>query len=250
MNAGYSTVNLHTGTKTYVGPSVVTKGNHSHMPARDSSYLTTDERGHIQASSLSGDNSKVNIVPQAKDLNHGAYLSVENGERDALVKGNTIETEKVAFSSNQPGHRPDAFMVNDTITMSNGQQQEVHHSFANMQNSEQEHLNAELDRHSDMLDAPNPGDTLRDGMSTEEYTELMEVTDNELMDLRDEYQVDEFVSVTDFQSANDIWSMSGDELEVEDFVSATCEWEADVSDEMNMDATDMDVSADLSADME
>lgn len=44
--------------------------------------------------------------------------------------------------------------------------------------------------------------------------------------------------------------MSGDELEVEDFVSATCEWEADVSDEMNMDATDMDVSADLSADME
>ena len=123
-------------------------------------------------------------------------------------------------------------------------------SFANMQNSEQEHLNAELDRHSDMLDASNPGDTLRDGMSTEEYTELMEVTDNELMDLRDEYQVDEFVSVTDFQSANDIWSMSGDELEVEDFVSAASEWEADVTNEINMDATDMDISADLSADME
>ena len=249
MSAGYNTVNLHTGTKAYVGLNIVTKGNHNRMPAKDSSYLATDERGHIQASSLSGDNSIVNIAPQAKDLNHGAYLSVENGEKDALARGNTIETEKVAFSSNQLGHRPDAFVVNDTVTMANGQQQEIHHSFANMQNSEQESLNTGLDRHSDMLDAPNPGDTLKDGMSSEEYAELMEVTDNELIDLRDEYQVDEYVSVTDFQGANDMWVMTGDEFEVEDAVDASNEWEMVASNEVDIN-DDFSAGADLSADME
>ena len=36
----------------YNGPSEITKGNHDGMPHRDSSYLSTDEREHIQASSL------------------------------------------------------------------------------------------------------------------------------------------------------------------------------------------------------
>lgn len=250
MSKGYNAVDLDTGTKDYVGPSKLTKGNHDGMPPRDSSYLSTDERGHIQASSLSGDNSKLNIAPQSKDLNHGAYLSVENGEKDALVNGNAITSEKVAYVSNQPGQRPDAYMVNDTVTMANGQQQEIHHSFANMQNSEQEALNAELDKHSDMLNMPNPGDTLRNSMSSEEYTDLMEKTDVQLPDLRDEYQMDEYTTLSDSIDTNDMWMEAADNIEVEESVNASDEWDMAVSDEVNMDVSDMSVGADLSADME
>lgn len=250
MGKGYNTVDLDTGTKDYVGPSELTKGNHDGMPPRDSSYLSTDERGHIQASSLSGDNSKLNIAPQAKDLNHGAYLSVENGERDALMNGNTITSKKVAYASNQPGQRPDAYMVNDIVTMANGQQQEIHRSFANLQNSEQEALNAELDEHSDMLNVSNPEDTLRDSMSNEEYTDLVEKTDVELLDLRDEYQMDEYTSLSNSIDANDMWMESAENIGVEESVNAGDEWDMAVSEEANMDASDMSVGADLSADME
>lgn len=92
MGKGYNTVDLDTGTKDYVGPSELTKGNHDGMPPRDSSYLSTDERGHIQASSLSGDNSKLNIAPQAKDLNHGAYPFSESQGQYARVQ--TMDDEK------------------------------------------------------------------------------------------------------------------------------------------------------------
>lgn len=35
MNVGCSTVGFRTGTKTYAGPCIVTKGNHARMAARD-----------------------------------------------------------------------------------------------------------------------------------------------------------------------------------------------------------------------
>ena len=141
-------------------------------------------------------------------------------------------------------------MVNDTVTMANGQQQEIHHSFANMQNSEQEALNAELDKHSDMLNMPNPGDTLRNSMSSEEYTDLMEKTDVQLPDLRDEYQMDEYTTLSDSIDTNDMWMEAADNIEVEESVNASDEWDMAVSDEVNMDVSDMSVGADLSADME
>ena len=185
----YNTIDPETGTKAYNGPSELTKGNHDHMPARDGSYLPTDERGHIQASSLGGSNNPDNITPQAKDLNHGAYYSMEAAERDALRNGSTIDSEKIAFSSNQPGNRSDAFMVNDTITFADGQTQEVHLSFSNMQNSEQAAINEEATAQtSDMMDAfPNPGDGLRDSMSPEEYSALMEQTDAALPNIADHF---------------------------------------------------------------
>lgn len=58
MSNSYYSVDNDTGTKMYTGPISVVKGNHNGMPARDSSYLSTDERGHIQASSLTGDNEE------------------------------------------------------------------------------------------------------------------------------------------------------------------------------------------------
>lgn len=182
-------VDSATGTKAYNGPSTLTKGNHDHMPARDGSYLPTDERGHIQASSLGGSNKPENIAPQAKDLNHGSYYNMEAAERDALRNGSTIDSEKIAFSSNQPGNRSDAFMVNDTITFADGQTHEVHLSFSNMQNSEQAAMNEEATTQaSDMMDAfPNPGDGLRDSMSPEEYADLMEETDAVLPNIADHF---------------------------------------------------------------
>lgn len=187
----YNTVDPETGTKAFDGPSELTKGNHNNMPARDGSYLPTDERGHIQASSLGGSNKADNIAPQAKDLNHGSWYNMEAAERDALSPHNgcTIESEKTAFASNQPGNRPDAFTVNDSVTFPDGQTQTVTLSFANMQNSEQAAINEKINTQaSDMLDEfPNPGDGLRDSMSPEEYAELMEETDAALPNIADYY---------------------------------------------------------------
>lgn len=176
---GKNIVDPRTGSITYRGTSEITKGNHNGMPSRTEAYLPTDERGHIQASSLSGKNTLDNVVPQSADLNHGGYYSMEQGERAALNSGNSIESEKTAFVSNQPGGRPDAFIVNDTITYADGQVQNVHLSFSNLTNAEQENINAESAlQAADMFDVyANPNDTLRGEMSTGEYSDLMNSTD-------------------------------------------------------------------------
>lgn len=182
----YSSVDPRTGTVRYDGPSEVRPGNHSNMPSRTDAYLPTDERGHVQASSLGGSNERGNVVPQSADLNHGAYYSMEQGERAALKDGAVIHSEKIAFSSN-PGQRPDAFMVNDQITYADGTTQEIHLSFANLTNAEQEQMNAE----AASLPAeysPNPEDGLRDSLgSPEAYAELMDETDAQLPSISDEY---------------------------------------------------------------
>lgn len=253
MSKAYNTVTAD-GIKVYNGPNEITKGNHNGMPMRDDSYLGTDERGHIQASSLGGDNSKENIAPQAKDLNHGAYLSVENGEREALTKGNTVVSEKIAYSSVQPGNRPDAYMVNDTVTNANGKSQEVHHSFANMMNSEQESLNAELGQHSDLLDDPNPGDSLRENMSVQEYSDIMEKTDMELPNIQDEYGTHVSITPSETTEANNMWADAGYEADMGVSTSGNEMWDMAASDEAVTDASDvgadMGTDADCSADME
>jgi len=190
-NSNY--VNPKTGTTVYDGPSELTKGNHYGMPPRTDAYLSTDDRGHVQGSAVGGSNNPDNIVPQASDLNRagGAYYAMEQGEREALRNGSSIHSEKIAYVSNQPGGRPDAFMVNDTIQTSDGQTQSVHLSFSNLTNAEQEAMNAETAAQaSDMLDSqPNPGDGLRASMSAEEYAALMEETDAALPNVADHYAV-------------------------------------------------------------
>jgi len=175
--------------QTYYGPSEITNGNHKGMPHRDSSYLSTDERGHIQASSLGGSNGKENVAAQAKDVNHHGYLAMENGEKSALKEGNTIQSEKIAYATNQPGNRADVFIVNDTITNAAGQSQNVHLSFTNMTYAEQESMNeTAMSQASDMLDAsPNPEDSLRETMSHEEYASLMEETDAAIPNIGEMY---------------------------------------------------------------
>lgn len=177
-------VDSKSGTIIQKGELNTQKGDHKHMPKRTNAYLPDDERGHIQASSLGGDNSKNNVVPQSKDLNHGAYYQMELGEKDALEAKATIESEKIAYSSGGPGSRPDAFMVNDTITRADGKVDQVHLSFANLSNKEQESHEKTASEHTDMLGEP---DYKSMGVSKEEYNALMDESEDSGINVRDEY---------------------------------------------------------------
>lgn len=77
------------------------------MPGRTDAYLPGDERGHVNASSLQGSNTLENVVPQNSDVNHGAYYSMEQGERSALQNGAAIDSSKTAVVNSEPGARPD-----------------------------------------------------------------------------------------------------------------------------------------------
>lgn len=192
-----NTVDQKTGTITYKGELHVTKGNHDNMPRRTDVYQphpneptpekgVAYERGHVNASSLGGSNNRDNIAPMAYDVNHGGYAAMEQGERDALADGASISSEKTAYSSN-PDDKPSAFTVNDEVTFKDGSTQTVNLSFANMSYAEQEAQNAELAATDCQDEYPNPGDTLRESMTTEEYSDLMEKTDAELPGIRDYY---------------------------------------------------------------
>ncbi len=247
---GKYTVDCNTGTKIYNGSSEMTKSNRSGMAAKDSSYPPFYERGHIQAASLGGTNGKENIAPMAKDLNHHSYLSVENGEKSALKKGYTVQSEKIAYASVQPGHMPDSFLVNDKVTYANGQTQEIHHSFANMMNAEQENLNATLSNYSEALNVPNPSDTLRENMSMDEYANLMEKTDDELPNLKDEYDEQIFITSANTEDANCMWMNTESDLESAVAVDASDIWEDAVSDEISVEGGDLGMDADLSVEKE
>lgn len=133
----YSSIDSTNGNVSWKGPLSVEKGDHSGMPPRTDAYLPGDEKGHVNASSLAGDNSEANVVAQNKDLNHGGYLSIERGERDALQNGADIYSEKTAIVDSQPGDRPSTFIVNDTVTYADGHSENIYNSFTNESNANQ-----------------------------------------------------------------------------------------------------------------
>lgn len=183
------TVDPVNGNVNYTGPSETTKGNHKGMPSRTEAYLPTDERGHVQASSEGGSNKRDNIVPMAHDLNHGSYLHMENAEKAAHNDGVKVTSDKTAFVDSKPGDRPTAFIVNDTLEFQDGTTQNVHLSFANMENDQQTAINNEsIAAASELMDEfDNPGDALRESMTAEEYAALMEETDAALPNIADNF---------------------------------------------------------------
>lgn len=194
-NSGYSTIDPNTGSVNYKGPSEIMPGDHSHMPSRSDAYLPGDERGHVQASSLGGVNTTSNVVPQNADVNHKGYYSIERGERTAIQNGASIQTDKTAYVSNQPGARPDAFMVTDTVTYADGHTEMIYHSFTNESYADQEARNDQSIVFADTFDAPNPDDSLRDSMSTQDYSELMEETDASLPEIYDDYAAADYSGI-------------------------------------------------------
>ena len=191
-NSEYSSVDFTNGNVTWKGPLSLEKGNHSGMPSRTDAYLPGDERGHVNASSLGGNNSTSNVVAQNYDLNHGGYLSVENGERSALQNGATIDSEKTAYVDGQPGDRPSTFTINDTVIYADGHSETIHTSFSNESNANQVEWNELSLSLPSTFDAPNPGDTLRETMGSEAYADMMEETDTALFNLNEDYAPSNF----------------------------------------------------------
>lgn len=185
-NPSYSTIDPETGDYRWDGPLSLEKGNHDHMPARDDAYLPGDERGHLNGSAEGGSNEKANITPQSYDVNHHGFAALEQGERDAMKSGATIDSEKVGFTNGNPFGRADTYMVNDSITYPDGHVENVNLSFTNLSYSEQQEMNDLSASLPGTFDAPNPGSRPA-GMSPQEYAALMEATDEELPGIHDEY---------------------------------------------------------------
>lgn len=226
----------------YSGESQIVKGNHSGMPKRDDSYLETDERGHIQASSLGGDNSRNNIVPQSKDVNHGGYSSMERGERYSLKHGNTIQSEKMALASNQPGNRPDVFIVNDTIVSPNGKEQNVHLSFSNINYKGQEEMDKiSTEQAYELFDVyPNSVSPSRELITNEKYAEIMEGTDKYTPSIQDMYS-DEWISLEYDLDENTDTNVVNDDVQVDNV-------EYSVNDDAQADNVEYSVNDGVQAD--
>lgn len=186
----YSFVDPKNGNVTYNGPLEIVKGNHDGMTPRTEAYLPGDEKGHVCASSLSpyAVNSSLNVVPQnGADINHGAWLHTEMGERDALNAGASIRSEKTAYVDGQVGDRPHTFSVNDHVLYANGHTEELHFSFSNEAYADKAAFNDLSASLPGTFDGANPGDGLRAEMDVEQYAELMESSDALLPGLTDEY---------------------------------------------------------------
>lgn len=199
----YSYLDPKTGNITWEGPLTLQEGNHQNMPPRTEAYLPGEyetggyDRGHVNASSLGGTNSKDNITPQHQDLNRagGAYYNMERGERMALQNGATIDSSKTAIVNGNPGDKAQVFLVSDYVTYPDGHTESIHHSFTNAGYVEQQTWNDQTVALPGTFDAPNPEDGLRSSMSSSEYVELMENTDAGLIGISEYYTVADFSGV-------------------------------------------------------
>ena len=186
----YSSVNPENGNVTWNGPLSIEKGDHSNMPKMD--LPDGFERGHVNASSLGGNNTRSNVVAQHADVNHGAYYDMENAERSALKNGVAIDSTKVAIVDGKPGDVPNTFLVSDNLTFPDGHTESIHHSFTNASYAEQQAWNDCSAALPGTFDAPNPGDGLRANMSAADYASLMESTDAALPSVEDDYAAADF----------------------------------------------------------
>lgn len=217
----YSSVDPNNGNVSWEGQLSIKKGDHSHMPIRTDAYLPGDERGHVNASSLGGTNTTDNIVAQHYDVNHGAYYSMEQGERTALQNGVAIDSSKTAIVNANPGDRPEVFLVSDIVTYSNGHIESVHHSFTNASYTEQQAWNDQSAALPGAFDAPNPGDTLSSTMNSGEYAELMENTDAELPGIAEQYAAADFSGVPNVALVDSVSESTATEREILDTASET-----------------------------
>ena len=195
MKNNNSYINSDNGNVSWNGELSIQKGDHSNMPYRTDAYLPGDERGHINASSLGGTNSTDNVVAQNAELNHGAYYSMEQGERTALQNGASIDSSKTAIVDSEPGNRPDVFLVSDNVTYADGHSELISHSFTNESIATQEAWNDCSAVLPDTFDVQNSADALDVPMSSAEYAELMEETEAALPGIAEDYAAADFSGV-------------------------------------------------------
>ena len=186
----YSYIDPRNGNVKFNGPLEVTKSDHRSMPPRTEAYLPGDEKGHLCASSLSpfAVNSTVNVVPQnGADINHGAWLQIENGERAALKAGASIHSEKIAYVDGQIGDRPHTFANNDHVTFPDGHNEIIYFSLPNEAYANQSAFNELSAAFPDTFGDTEPTDVLRSENDIAQYAELMESSDLLLPNIADEY---------------------------------------------------------------
>lgn len=188
---GYSfTTDEATGTTVIKGELKDKMASRKGMPQNVGGSLKEpgDHRGHGVAARFNGPAIEPNISSQQGKLNLGGYKQMENAEAALLKNGERIQTERIAYSHGKAADgsaRPDAYMVNDTITNRNGETRNVHLSFANISPQEQEKMQTVMEE----LDLPETqNDGLRAQMTTQEYNKLMQETDAYLPDVKGEFE--------------------------------------------------------------
>lgn len=175
------------GTITAEG-KVPTQGVKCGSRVTPDGMLPGDQRGHIIAAQESGPNKSFNMTAQDGKLNQGAYKTVENAEVDLARQGYDVQTSKTAYVSTQNGGRPDSYMINDTITTPDSKTQSIHLSFQNMSPEIQDAMNKEINE-MNITDEFNNPDTLRDGMTNDEYNTLMQDTDEYSASIKNEFDM-------------------------------------------------------------
>lgn len=200
VDNGYTFTVYDNGTKTAEG-KVPTEGVNCKGRVTPNGMKTGDQRGHLIAAQEGGPNKGYNMTAQNGNLNQGQYKTVENAEVSLAKQGYDVNTSKTAFVSNQEGGRPDAYMINDTITSPDGKTQSVNLSFQNESRAEQEAQNQMLENEVDIDDSLsiNP---LRDSMNTTEYSALIEETNSSLPSLKDSFDMQN-ITETSFEQASE-----------------------------------------------
>lgn len=200
VDNGYTFTVSDNGTITAEG-KVPTEGVSCKGRVTPDFMQTGDHRGHVIAAQEGGPNKSYNMTAQNGNLNQSQYKTVENTEAALAKQGYNVNVSKTAFVSNQEGGRPDAYMINDTITSPDGKTQSVNFSFQNESKVEQEAQNQFLENEIDIDNSLNV-DPLRDSMSAEEYSSLMEETNSSSPSLKENFDMQNTTEIS-FEQASE-----------------------------------------------
>ncbi len=193
---GFNYTVAENGTTTVKGPASENPESRKGMDniEPDGYREGLNDKGHLLSARQGGPAKNYNVFAQDRTLNRGPFKTTENAEVRLANEGYDVQVEKTAYISNK-GSKPDAYMINDTITSPDGKTQNVHLSFQNMSPEEQAEQNQILLENDFSDNYPNP-DPLRESMTPEEYSSLMKETDQALPSVRDEFAMDNCSQVT------------------------------------------------------
>ncbi len=175
---GYKyTIDTETGTTTAIGRVTDEKAERNAYLQRTAGHDDREEKddgGHLIAAGENGPPVGDNIHAQARDLNRGNYRDVERNEIEKVRQGYDVETKKTAFMSSD-SERPSAYMISDTMTDKDGNKQEIHFSFTNMNNDEISEMEKDVLKYDEENDKMEY--TELHGLSKEEYEEACKEAD-------------------------------------------------------------------------
>ncbi len=147
---------------------------------------SVDDKGHLIAALIGGSPMEYNASAQNRTLNRSGYKIAENQEVRLTDEGYRVDTEKTKYVSHK-GAKPDAYMVNDTITAPDGSEKHVYLSFQNASPAEQ----AEWER---IADETTPqtiaelSDPLPENMTREQYEAYLDEVGDDSFKVKDEYR--------------------------------------------------------------